>query len=95
MYILPAVFDAAALVTVAVFAPIKHPRKEISEAMRKKYRHIGLIITLTFSVINVMLCGCMRMEGLIISITLLVITCMMYMGLWANARGGKNDENRR
>ena len=80
-----------AITTVLLFAPVRHPNKELSEREKRANKLFALIATLFFTLISIILIlfGCK--EGLIISLTLLAIAVLMYIGMLTNMKGGKNN----
>lgn len=87
------IFDTAAFLTILIFAPIKHPNKELSTAVRKRSKKIALVMTAIFSAVSVILCRYARIEGFIISSTLFIITVLMYAGMMTNGtKEGKHNE---
>ena len=85
------VCNLIAFATMYLFAPIPHPNKELNSKEKKANKLFAMITTLFCILISIILVllGCK--EGLIISLTLLAITILMYVGMLTNAKGGKNN----
>ena len=81
-------FNIIAVVTMIIFAPIRHPNKQLTENEYKANKVFSVITTLFFSVISIALFFVERKEGLVISLTLLAITALMYVGLLTNREEG-------
>lgn len=73
-----------ALATMLLFAPIRHPNKELTLGEIKANKLFSVIATLFFIVISVILIIIGYKEGLFISLTLFAITILMYVGMFTN-----------
>lgn len=85
------VFGVLAIVSMIIFAPIRHPNKELNETERKANKLFSVLTTSGFVVLAIILSICSRKSGLIISLILFAITILMYVGLFVNRKGGKAD----
>ena len=79
------------IITMCLFAPVKHPNKELTNREKQANRLFALLTTLFFAIISIILIFIGRKEGLIISLTLFAITILMYVGMLTNTKGGKTN----
>ena len=79
------------IITICLFAPVKHPNKELTEREKQANKLFALLTTIFFAIISIVLVCIGRREGLIISLTLFAITILMYVGMLTNAKGGRNN----
>lgn len=79
------------IITMCLFAPVKHPNKELTKREKQANKLFALLTTLFFAIISIVLVYVGRKEGMIISLTLFAITILMYVGMLTNAKGGKNN----
>lgn len=85
------VCDLIAFTTMYLFAPVAHPNKELNSKEKKANKLFAMITTLFCILISIILILLGYKEGLIISLTLLAITILMYIGMLTNTKGGKNN----
>ena len=85
------IFNLVTFITMLIFAPIRHPNKELTSREVQANKLFSLITTLFFSIVSILLVTFGRKEGLIISLTLFAITILMYVGLLTNRREGKEN----
>lgn len=85
------IFNLVTFITMLIFAPIRHPNKELTSREVQANKLFSLITTLFFSIVSILLVTFGRKEGLIISLTLFAITILMYIGLFTNRREGKGN----
>ncbi|MCI9085140.1 MAG: accessory gene regulator B family protein [Clostridia bacterium] len=85
--------DAISIVTMIIFAPIRHPNKELTLSEIKANRFFAILTTILFSLLSILLIIFNLKIGLVISLTLLAITVLMYVGLFVNRREGNGNEN--
>lgn len=78
--------DIIAIITMILFSPIRHPNKELTEKEVKANKLFSAVTTAFFSITSIVLTSFSRKEGLIISLTLLAITVLMYVGLLVNGK---------
>lgn len=87
-----AALDIAAIAAVVLFAPVKHPNKELSDKEIKMNRFFSLVSVLLFAAVSICLVSAGLKEGLCIALTLFAIAVLMLAGLISNRRReGKND----
>lgn len=87
------IFDIIAIITMFVFAPIRHPNKELTFKEIKVNKLLSLLTTLLFTAVSIILVVIGRNEGLIISLILFAIAILMYIGLLTNkTEGGEYNE---
>lgn len=85
------IFNLIALISMIIFAPVRHPNKELTDIEAKANKLFALLTTFIFSIASIALTILERKEGLIISLTLLAIAILMYIGLLVNRKEGKRN----
>ena len=85
--------DAISIMTMIIFTPIRHPNKELTLSEIKANRFFAILTTILFSLLSILLIIFNLKIGLVISLTLLAITVLMYIGLFVNRREGNGNEN--
>jgi len=78
------VMNVLSIVTMILFAPIKHPNKTLTDAEKHANKFFAVVISTFFSIISLILILCNRKEGVIISLSLLAISILMYIGILIN-----------
>lgn len=86
--IISSLCNCFAFITMVLFAPVKHPNKSLTEKEAKANKTFSLIATLSCVIFSILLTAYERKEGLVISLTLLAIALLMYVGLLTNRKGG-------
>ncbi len=86
--------NAVAFITILLFAPVRHPNKELTDKEVQANKLFSLVATLLFTIISTILVIFERKEGLFISLTLFAIAVLMYVGMLTNGKEVEyNDEN--
>jgi len=78
--------DFVAIITMFLFAPIRHPNKQLTENEVKANKFFSMVTTLFFAVASVVLTAISRKEGIVIALILLAISVLMYIGLYTNGK---------
>jgi len=78
--------DLVAIITMFLFAPIRHPNKQLTENEVKANKFFSIVTTLFFAVASVVLTAISRKEGIVIALILLAISVLMYIGLYTNGK---------
>ena len=78
--------DAITIISMVLFAPVRHPNKDLTEKEIKANKLFAILSTMFFSVSSVILILFERKEGLNISLNLLAISILMYIGIIINKR---------
>lgn len=81
-------FNVISIITMILFAPIRHPNKELTSTEIKANKLFALITTILSSILSIALIVLNRKTGLVISLILFAITVLMYAGLLTNRKGG-------
>lgn len=89
--IITLICDIFAVITMIVFAPIRHPNKELTNKEVKANKLFALLTTLFFTLLSIVLSVFNRKEGLVISLILFAISVLMYIGLLTNGNEGKDN----
>lgn len=84
-------FNIISIVTMFLFAPISHPNKKLTDKEKHINKILALITTLIFIIVSILLVMCGHKIGLIISLILLAITILMYVGMFTNKKGVKKQ----
>ena len=84
-------FNITVIITMLLFAPIRHPNKELTSTEVKANRFFALIITLLFSMASVTLVSFEIQAGMFISLSLLAVAVLMYAGLLVNRKEEKTN----
>ncbi len=79
-------FDIFSLVTIAVFAPVRHPNKTLTDTEVKANKFFSVISAFVFSILSVVLTIYRLRTGLVIAIIMFAIAVLMYAGMIANKR---------
>ena len=79
-------FDIITLLTMFWFAPVKHPNKELTETEKKANRLFAILSTSLFCLASVVLSALKIEWGFVISLNLLAIAVLMYVGMAVNFR---------
>lgn len=74
------------IVTMIVFAPIRHPNKELTENEVKANKLFSVVVTIFYVTISIILTIIGRKEGIVIALVLLAISVLMYIGLYTNGK---------
>lgn len=88
--------DCVAVITMLKFAPIRHPNKELTNKEIQANKLFSLLTTLLYTVISIILIAIGCNAGLVISLVLLAIAMLMYIGLLVNGKeGSRNGKDKR
>lgn len=79
------------IITMLLFAPIKHPNKELTDKEVKANKLFAALATLFFATVSLVLTFINKETGLVISLILLAISILMYIGLQTNKKRGKSN----
>ncbi len=74
------------IITMIVFAPIRHPNKELTENEAKANKLFSVVVTIFYVTISIILTIIGRKEGIVIALVLLAISVLMYIGLYTNGK---------
>lgn len=80
------VCDIVTVISMFLFAPVRHPNKELKEKEIKANKLFAILSASGFSILSVMLILFERKEGLNISLNLFAISILMYIGMIINNR---------
>ena len=78
--------DLITIITMIVFAPIRHPNKELTENEVKANKLFSVVVTIFYVTISIILTIIGRKEGIVIALVLLAISVLMYIGLYTNEK---------
>ena len=80
------VFNITSFITMLLFAPVRHPNKELTDKEIKANKLFSLVTTIFFASVSIVLVAIERKEGFVISLTLFTITILMYIGMLTNKK---------
>lgn len=85
------ILNSATVATMLIFAPVRHPNKELTSVEIQANKLFSLLSTLLYSIASIILVALGRKEGLIISLILFAIAILMYVGLFTNGKEVKKQ----
>ncbi|MCH5213260.1 MAG: accessory gene regulator B family protein [Oscillospiraceae bacterium] len=85
------VFNITAFITMLLFAPVRHPNKNLTDKEIKANKLFSLMTTVFFATVSIVLIVIERKEGFVISLTIFAISILMYIGMLTNKKGGKHN----
>ena len=88
-FLVSVICNIITIITMCLFAPVKHPNKDLTIREKQANKFFALLTTLFFAIVSIILIFIGRREGLIISLILFAITILMYVGMLTNAKGGR------
>lgn len=83
------VFCVISIFTMLLLAPIKHPNKDLTVREMKFNKIMSLVSTSFFSVLAIAFSASERSMGFVMSLILLAISILMYVGIAVNRKGEK------
>lgn len=81
-----AVIDIFSVITVILLAPVRHPNKELNSTEVRANKFLAVAAVVLFSAASIILNLFNRTEGLVISLVLLAVAILMYVGLAINKK---------
>lgn len=79
------------IITMLLFAPVKHPNKELTDKEIKANKLFAALATLFFATVSLVLTLINKETGLVISLILFAVSILMYIGLQTNKKGVKTN----